>query len=109
MGLKMTAINSNYVLAGVAGLTIAYLLYQESKKAVKAVGEAVNPVNSENIFNQGFEAVGEAVTGQEGWSLGVWLADKLNPPEKYSNGVPIVGAVELYETEIHTIEKVLEQ
>lgn len=83
MGVKFQAVNTTHVIIGFAGLALAYLAYKEAKKAVSTVGNAVNPVNQENIFNKGFEAVGEAITGEKDWSFGVWLADKLNPPEKY--------------------------
>ncbi len=83
MGVKAAPVNTTYIILAVMSLGVAWYLKNEATKAAKAVGEAVNPVSQDNIFNQGFEAVGEAVTGQKDWSLGVWLANKLNPPEKY--------------------------
>jgi hypothetical protein len=48
----------------------------------RAIGEAasdavalVNPADADNLVNRGVSAIGEAVTGREGWSLGSQIAD----------------------------------
>lgn len=43
--------------------------------AAAAAADAVNPVNPENIFYRGVNAVGAALTGAPGWNLGGALWD----------------------------------
>ena len=39
----------------------------------------LNPASSDNIINRGVSAIGEAVTGQQGWSLGSAIYDATHP------------------------------
>lgn len=58
----------------VAGVALALLyVYTDAKKAAAVVGNAVNPVNPDNIINRGVSGVGAAVTGADDWSLGTQL------------------------------------
>ena len=43
--------------------------------AAATVGNAINPVNPDNIFAGGVNAVGGALSGSSDWSLGSWLYD----------------------------------
>jgi hypothetical protein len=55
--------------AGVAGLAVVFLLYKGAGKAVELVGDAahaINPLNNDNIINQGAESLYQAVTGSTG-------------------------------------------
>lgn len=58
------------ILAAVA----AGVVYYGQKKA-KKVAQAVNPVSDQNVFYQGTNAVGAAVTGEENFNLGYWIYD----------------------------------
>jgi hypothetical protein len=62
------------VLALAAVAAVGGLLLWK-RKEIAAVAEAVNPASDQNHVNRGLSAVGEAVTGREGWSLGSQLAD----------------------------------
>ena len=57
---------------GAGALAFLYLKNQAGE-AVAAVGNAVNPVNPENVFNQGVLSVGQALTGDKSWTLGGWI------------------------------------
>lgn len=63
----------------VAGVAVVGLWYVKRKatETIKDVGQAVNPVNHDNVFNRGFNSVYQAVTGSTG-TLGTDLADWLN-------------------------------
>lgn len=43
--------------------------------AKEVVTKDLNPANTDNIVNRGVSSVGEAVTGQKGWSLGGAIYD----------------------------------
>ena len=65
----------------VAGIALAVLyIYTDAKRAAAVVGNAVNPVNHNNVINKGVNGIGSAVTGQDDWSLGTqlhkWLGDE---------------------------------
>ena len=56
-------------------------------RKLPALGNAVNPLNNENVFYEGVNAVGESVSGQEGWSLGSWIYDITHPNEAEELGL----------------------
>ena len=47
--------------------------------AAATVGNAINPVNPDNIFAGGVNAVGGALSGSSDWSLGSWIYDVTHP------------------------------
>ncbi len=51
--------NKQIITVLVIGAAGAYILSQKASKAA----QAINPVNDENIFNQGAIGLGEAITG----------------------------------------------
>lgn len=53
------------ILAGVAVAGGLYMRYKAGE-TVKDVANAVNPVNHDNVFNQGFEGVYRWATGSQG-------------------------------------------
>jgi len=69
-----------FILLGAGALAFLYLK-NKTVEAVQEVGTAINPVNPENIFYSGVNEVGEALTGNESFSLGSWIYDKLNTEE----------------------------
>lgn len=69
----MTPAGQAVVLAAVIGGA----LYYGEKKARK-VANAVNPVSDENIFYQGVNGIGGAVTGDSDFNLGYWIYDTIH-------------------------------
>lgn len=63
---------TEYLLIG-AGAAVVLFLATVGKKAAAAVGEAINPVSDKNVAYRATNAVGGAVTGDPGFSLGVKL------------------------------------
>lgn len=57
------------ILLGV-GVGLLWYTKRQAEEAVESVGSAINPVNPDNIFNRGVNALGEAITGDEHWTLG---------------------------------------
>lgn len=70
----MSFTNEQLIGLGVVGLLALWYL----KNRAADVGQAVNPVNPDNVFYQGTNAVGGALTGDEDFSLGVWIYEKLH-------------------------------
>jgi len=72
---------SAQTILALGGVALVFVLLAENrvKKAVEAAGDAVNPVDKDNIFHSGVNAVGAAVSGKEGWSLGGWVYDVTHP------------------------------
>lgn len=77
--MKLTNDQKNIITIAVVGGVALYLIGRQAAKAASAVGEAINPINHDNIFNRGFNAVFQAVTGDNVNTFGTWLYDKLNP------------------------------
>lgn len=70
-----------YIGVGV-GLVAAVAIVIGAVKGKKIVGEvanAVNPFNDENIFYEGANAAGAAITGEKEFSLGAWIWEKTHP------------------------------
>lgn len=64
-----------YIAGGLA--VVGYLIYRK----LPDVGNAVNPLNQENVFYEGVNAVGEKLSGDQDFSLGAWLYDITHPNE----------------------------
>lgn len=62
--------------------------------AIDSTLEAVNPTNDENIFYSGVNAVGESLSGLDGWSLGSATYDTFNP-DFDGDGVPDAGPTDV--------------
>lgn len=80
-------LNASAVLA-LAGVTVAGLVLwrvgKAAPQAIKDAANAVNPLNPDNVFAGGVNAVGGAIVtdpagpgknADGGWSLGAWLYD----------------------------------
>jgi hypothetical protein len=70
------------ILAGGAVLGAMYLSHK-AKETAKAVGHAVNPLNNDNVFYGGVNAVGESITGRKDWNLGVQIYEWTHPDEQF--------------------------
>lgn len=66
------------LVLGAVGVAAAWYLKGKAVQAVKDAGQAINPVNNENIFYSGVNAVGEAVTGNPDYTLGGAIYDLFN-------------------------------
>jgi hypothetical protein len=67
----------NLAIAAAAVVIAGWYVKRQAGAVVAEVGQAVNPVNQDNIFNRGFNAVYGSVTDGKG-SLGTDLYDWLN-------------------------------
>ena len=69
------------------GLGLAYLAERKARKVASDVGQAINPVNDNNIFYTGVNAVGAKLTSNENFNLGAWIYDAVNgsPTEQLIN------------------------
>ncbi len=54
------------------GVVVAYVLYRSYTDA-KAVIEAVNPLNNNNVFASGVNSAGAAISGNSNFDLGNWV------------------------------------
>lgn len=70
--------NQQFLILGAATVAGAAFILWQGKKAVVAVGEAVNPLNDENIFAAGIDNLGGKILGDVNFSLGGWLWDITN-------------------------------
>lgn len=76
----MVNINWKTAVVAVLGVIVAYeILKRDALKGAATIGSAINPVSQGNIFNQGVNSVGAAVTGDKSFSLGSWLYDVTHP------------------------------
>ena len=60
------------MMLGASGLLLWYLK-NKTVEVVSEVGQAINPVNPDNIFSEGVDSIGGAISGDDDWSLGVWI------------------------------------
>lgn len=60
---------------------LGWFLARKGKAAAAALGEAVNPTDRDNLAYRGVNALGEALTGEGGWTLGGWFYDWTHPEE----------------------------
>ncbi len=67
------------IAIGAAVLGIGYLLWKAKDTIVNTVTTTLNPASDKNLAYRGVNAVGEAVTGDSGFSLGSYLFDVFNP------------------------------
>mgnify|MGYP000277123285 CR=1 FL=1 len=73
----MSFTNEQLIGIGVVAVLGLWYLKNQTVEAAKEVGEAVNPINRDNIFNRAFNATYTAITGSED-SLGADIADWLH-------------------------------
>ena len=79
-----TFLNTKAGMITAAAVIAAGALYIAEKKAAQVasdLGQAVNPLNDSNVFASGVDSVGAKLTGNQNFSLGVWIYDKLHPQQ----------------------------
>lgn len=85
MKLDLTA-TGVLALAAVAAIAGLYLWNRRAiGAAVSGAVEAVNPASENNLINRGVSSIGQAVTGDDSWSLGGQLAEWLSPEVAEAN------------------------
>ena len=75
---KAKLLNSKVGVVAAVGVVGALGVWYAKNQAIKAagvVGDAINPVNDNNIFASGVNAVGAKISGNKHWSLGSWIYD----------------------------------
>lgn len=101
--MKTTAVSGDMMVKlalGVAVLGIGYFAFIKVKKtagaAAAAAVDAVNPASSNNLVNRGVTAVGSAISGDSGWTLGGWIYDITHDdPMKATSPTPVYGSTAL--------------
>lgn len=68
----------NYLILGAVAAAGVWYVKKQGVAAVKAAGNAINPVNPDNIFYGGVNSVGSALSGNDGFSLGVWTYELIH-------------------------------
>lgn len=69
------------LVMGAVVIGAIYYFKKDITDGVNSAGQAINPVNNDNIFNQGVLAVGQKITGDSNWSLGGWIYDVTHPKD----------------------------
>tara|TARA_R110001599_G_scaffold287356_2_gene489917 strand:+ start:10381 stop:10617 length:237 start_codon:yes stop_codon:yes gene_type:complete len=67
----------------VAGGLLLWYVKDKAVEVVKTVGNAINPVNPENVFYEGVNSVGSSLSGDSEWTLGTWIYDVTNKDENF--------------------------
>lgn len=75
--MKKWTPKTTLIVAGVAVIGLWYLKGRAAR-AISEAGQAINPTNNQNVFYRGVNGVGEAVTGDDDFSLGGWIYDKVH-------------------------------
>lgn len=70
----------------VVGVVVVYLAEKKAREAAADIGQAINPVNNDNIFASGVDSVGSKLTGNENFKLGSWIYDQFH--DKYDPNAP---------------------
>lgn len=88
LNLTGSGVLATAALALVAGLGVMLWVRRgDIARAASGAAAAVNPADSRNLVNRGVSAVGEAVTGEQGWSLGGALAEVFSPSVRAANAM----------------------
>lgn len=81
MQFANTKVGMVAALAVVGGVAL-YVAEKKGREAVGAIGNAINPVNNDNIFASGVDSVGAKLSGDKNFKLGGWIYDVFNPPKR---------------------------
>lgn len=87
------------VVVGFAAFKLWKLAQNAGGAVVDAAGRVIthdlNPASSDNLINRGVNAVGQAATGDSGWSLGGAIYDWMNPGAFANNPTPFLSPDQL--------------
>jgi hypothetical protein len=86
MQFANTKVGMVVALSAIAGLAV-YVAGKQVVETVGDVGNAINPINNDNVFAVGVDSVGAKLTGNADFKLGVWVYDKFN--DEYDPSEPI--------------------
>ena len=73
MSKIIKVLNTKTAAVAVVGVVGVIAIYYAQKKALEAaenVGEAINPLNDNNVFASGVDGVGSKLTGKNNFKLG---------------------------------------
>jgi hypothetical protein len=88
------SLKTDIIVVGVAGVVILAAGWYAKKKLGAALTTAapyVNPLDSRNLAYSGVNAVGGALTGEAGFTLGGWIYDITHPGVAGNNASPYLG------------------
>lgn len=85
-----------YATVGALAVLVVYLAQRQARSAAGAVGAAVNPWDSNNMFYRGTNETGKILTGDKDFSLGVWMWEQLNPNQAKRDNQIASGASGTY-------------
>jgi hypothetical protein len=66
------------VSVGAVFAVLSYVAAKKAKETINDVGYAINPVNNNNVFAGGVDAIGASVSGDKNFKLGNWIYEKLH-------------------------------
>ena len=77
--IKLLDTKAGMVVAiGAVGAVALYFAEKKVREGAAAVGQSINPANSDNIFYSGVNYVGATLSGDEHWNLGGWIYNGVN-------------------------------
>lgn len=77
-----------YILLGLGAFAV-WSVAVSAKKAAADLGASINPANTDNIFYNGVNAIGDTLDNglaDESFTLGGWVWDILHP--EWKDGIP---------------------
>ena len=74
--------NKQMIILGAAAVLGVIYLKNQASEAIVTAGQAINPVNNDNIFYTGVNNVGAALSDNPNFSLGSWVFDLFNKDQE---------------------------
>lgn len=98
------------VLVGIAAVTVGAVYLAKKAQGVgsslasaaSTIGTALNPVSDQNIAYKGVNALGTAATGDNNFTLGGWVYDKLHTDPMATSAPPAAN-------DLRQIDRILER
>lgn len=72
----------NFLIVVCVGVAGAWYLKNKTMVSAGNVANSINPVNQDNIFYGGVNAITQKLTNDNQATFGTWLYDFFNPDEK---------------------------
>jgi len=66
------------ITVGLLYVAGVYIAEQKARNVATEIGDAISPINNNNIFANGVDAIGAKLSGKENFKLGVWIYDVFN-------------------------------